>query len=209
MSKALLQLNSSIYSGDGQSTRLADALVARWREANPRGAVIVRDLARNPVPHMTGERFQAFITSPEQRTPEQRVMAAESDALVEELKRADVIVIAAPMYNFGIPSTLKTWFDHVARAGVTFRYTAQGPVGLLTGKKVYGITTRGGFYAGTPADTETAYLRQFLGFLGMADLEFVYAEGLAISEASKTAGIAQAHEAIERLNEEALEPLAA
>jgi FMN-dependent NADH-azoreductase len=92
---------------------------------------------------------------------------------------------------------------------MTFRYTAQGPVGLLTGKKVYVITYARRLLRGTPGDTETASLRQFLGFLGMADLEFVYAEGLALSEASKTAGIAKAHEALERLNEEALEPLAA
>jgi len=210
MMKTLLQLNSSIYSGDGQSTRLADDLVARWRVENPEGAVIVRDLARDPVPHLTAERFQALLTKPDERTFDQRAIVAESDALVQELIEADVIVLGLPMYNFAVPSTLKAYFDHIARAGVTFRYTAQGPVGLLTGKKAYVIGTRGGLYAGTPGDTETAYVRQFLGFLGIADVALVYAEGLAISETSKTAGIARAQQAIARLDRDAaLESLAA
>src|SRR5262245_19413617 len=135
--KTLLQINSSLYSGNGVSSRLADELVAGWRAAHPRGSTIVRDLARTSLPHLTAERFQAFITQPSERTAEQRAIVGESDALVDELKRADVIVLTAPMYNFGVPSTLKAWFDHVARAGVTFRYTAEGPVGLLTGKKAY------------------------------------------------------------------------
>src|SRR5262245_23311266 len=120
MTKNLLQLNSSLYSGNGQSTRLANELVARWRADNPGGVVTVRDLAREPVPHLTAERFQAFITRPEQRTPAERAVAAESDALITELVRADVIVLGLPMYNFGVPSTLKSYFDHVARAGMTF-----------------------------------------------------------------------------------------
>jgi FMN-dependent NADH-azoreductase len=209
MNKTLLQLNASIYSSNGQSTRLGEELVSRWRADNPGGAVLVRDLATNPLPHLTLERFQAFITNPAERTPAQQTIIAESDALIEELARADVIVLGLPMYNFGVPSTLKAYFDHVARAGVTFRYTAQGSLGLLTGKKAYVIATRGGLYAGTPADNETAYVRQFLGFLGITDVEFVYAEGLAISEASKAAGIAQARQAIGRVSEAALEPLAA
>src|SRR5262245_6187095 len=129
MKKTLLQLNTSLYLQDGQSTKLANHLVARWRESNPGGTVIVRDLARDALPHLTVERFEAFIAKPEERNATQRAVVAESDALVNELKRADVIVLGLPMYNFGIPSTLKTYFDHVARAGVTFRYTAQGPVG--------------------------------------------------------------------------------
>ena len=209
MNKTLLQVNSSIYSGNSVSTRLADEFVARWRAENSAGTTIVRDVAANSLPHLTAERFQAFITKPEERTAAQQAIVGESDALVEELKRADTIVLAVPMYNFGVPSTLKSWFDHVARAGVTFRYTAQGPVGLLTGKKVYVISTRGGSYAGTTGDNETAYVRQFLGFLGLTDVEFVYAEGLAISEASKTTGIVRAQRTIERLNAAQPEPLAA
>jgi FMN-dependent NADH-azoreductase len=109
-------------------------------------------------------------------------------------------VLGLPMYNFGIPSTLKAYFDHVARAGVTFRYTEQGSVGLLTGKKAYVLAARGGRYAGTPRDTQTTYIREILGFLGIQDVQFVYAEGLAINEASKQAALAEARNAIKRLN---------
>ncbi|HEV7819607.1 MAG TPA: NAD(P)H-dependent oxidoreductase, partial [Burkholderiales bacterium] len=105
-----------------------------------------------------------------------------------------------PMYNFDVPSTLKAYFDHVARAGVTFSYTAQGPVGRLTGKKVYVFATRGGIYAGQPHDTQTAYLKNFFGLLGITDIEFVYAEGIAISPASKEAALAKAHLAVAQLN---------
>lgn len=134
-----------------------------------------------------------------QRSPDQEAVLQYSDMLIDELKRADVIVIGLPMYNFGVPSTLKAYFDHVARVGATFRYTERGPVGLLTGKKAYVFATRRGKYAGTPLDIQTNYVRQFLGFVGIEDVEFVYAEGLAISEASKQAVLAQAQNAIERL----------
>jgi FMN-dependent NADH-azoreductase len=193
--KTILQLTTSILSGNGESSRLANEFVARLDAE----AVIVRDLAKEPVPHLTAERFGAFLSKPETRTAEQQSVLAYSDQLIDELKRADVIVLGLPMYNFGLPSTLKAYFDHVARAGVTFRYTEKGPAGLLTGKKVYVIATRGGYYAGTKADTQTAYVRDFLAFLGITDVEFVYAEGLAISEASKTASLAKARESIQQL----------
>nr|WNX93910.1 AzoR2 [uncultured bacterium] len=209
MKKTLLQLNTSLYSANGLSTRLADEFVADWQARNPGGKVIVRDLARDPLPHLTAERFQAFTSRPEERTAEQRAVIAESDALIRDLVAADVIVLGVPMYNFGVPSTLKTYFDHVARAGVTFRYSENGPVGLLTGKQAYVLSTRGGFYAGTPGDTETVYVRQFLGFLGIKDVEFVYAEGLAINETSRIAGLARAKDAIARLNGEQRELVAA
>ena len=122
-----------------------------------------------------------------------------SDALIDELKRSDVIVVGLPMYNFGVPSTLKAYFDHIARAGVTFRYTEKGPVGLLTGKKAYVFATRGGLYAGTPLDTQSAYVRDFLRFLGIDDVEFVYAEGLAINAERKEAALSQAQHTIKRL----------
>jgi FMN-dependent NADH-azoreductase len=104
------------------------------------------------------------------------------------------------MYNFGVPSTLKAYFDHIARAGVTFRYTANGPEGLLKGKKAYVLAARGGLYAGTALDTQTAYVRDFLRFIGIEDVEFVYAEGLNIGDAAKRAGLAAAYAAIERLS---------
>ena len=197
--KTLLQIKSSIFSDGGQSSRLAERFVAAWREANPGAAVIVRDFTREPVPHLDAARFGAFLAKPEERSPEQRAVIAHSDALIDELKRADVIVLGLPMYNFGVPSTLKAYFDHIARAGVTFRYTANGPVGLLTGKQVYVFAARGGLYQGTPRDTQSAYVRDFLKFLGMGDAEFVYAEGLAINEASKTAALSRAQDEIRRL----------
>ena len=146
----------------------------------------------DPVPHLNGERFGAFIAKPEERTDAQHAVVAYSDALIDELKRADIVVIGLPMYNFGVPSQLKAYFDHIARAGVTFKYTATGPVGLLTGKKVYVFAARGGLYAGSPLDTQTGYVRDFLAFLGMTDVQFVYAEGLAVSPESREAGLAKA-----------------
>jgi FMN-dependent NADH-azoreductase len=197
--KTLLQIRSSIFSEGGQSSRLADRFIASWRERNPGGKVIVRDLALHPVPHLDAARFGAFLAKPAERTAEQQDVVAYSDALIDELKQADAVVLALPMYNFGIPSTLKAYFDHVARAGITFRYTEKGPIGLVTGKEVYVFAARGGLYAGTPRDTQTPYVRDFLSFLGMSEVRFVYAEGLAISPASKEESIANAHAAIERL----------
>ncbi|MFL6654265.1 MAG: FMN-dependent NADH-azoreductase [Sulfurifustis sp.] len=194
----VLQLNTSIHSANGHSSRIADQFVAGWRARHPETTLIKRDFAAAPVPHLTAERFSAFTSKPADRSPAQQAVVSYSDALIEELKRADVVVLALPMYNFGVPSTLKAYFDHIARAGATFRYTEKGPVGLLGGKKVYVIATRGGLYAGTPLDSETGYVRDLLNFLGMSDVEFIYAEGLAISEAAKQAGLAHARNAIER-----------
>jgi len=197
--KTLLQLNASLFSGNGQSSLLANQFVASWHGINPDGSVIVRDLAGDPVPHLTAERFGAFLAKPEERTAEQRAVAGYSDMLIDELRRADVIVLGLPLYNFGVPSTLKAYFDHIARAGETFRYTEKGPQGLLAGKKAYVFATRGGLYAGTPLDTQTAYIQHFLGFLGITDVEFVYAEGLALSETGKQAAVAGAQAAILQL----------
>lgn len=199
--QTLLQLNSSLYSHDGQSSRLADRFVAGWRAAHPGATVIERDLAREPVPHLSAERFGALLAQPEARTAGQQALVDYSDALVAELEKADVIVLGLPLYNFGVPSTLKAYFDHVARAGVTFKYTENGPVGLLKGKKVYVFAARGGLYSGTAADTQTPYVRQFLGFLGLDDIEFVYAEGLAIGTAARDAAVAGAQVQIEALTQ--------
>ena len=197
--KTLLQIKTSLFSDHGQSSQLADRFVAQWRATNHRGEVITRDLAKDPVPHLTAERFQAFLAKPEDRTLAHAADAAYSDGLIDELERADVIVLGLPMYNFGVPSALKAYFDHVARAGITFRYTEKGPVGLLTGKKAIVFATRGGLYAGTPRDTQTAYVRDFLAFLGVTDVEFVYAEGLAMGDAPKKDALAKAENAIRAL----------
>jgi FMN-dependent NADH-azoreductase len=197
--KKLLQINASLFSGNGQSSRLADQFVAAWRNHHPDGKVSVRDLGREPVPHLDAERFLAFIAKPEERTPAQQALAACSDSLVEEIQAADVIVLGVPMYNFGVPSTLKAYFDHIARAGVTFRYTANGPEGLLKGKKAYVFAARGGLYAGTPKDSQTTYIRDFLGFLGITEVEFVYAEGLSMGDPAKEAALADAKQRLEEL----------
>lgn len=193
--QTILHLNTSIFGDGGQSSRLAAEFVARI----PRARVIARDLARDPVPHLDAARFGAFLSKPESRTAEQRAVLAYSDMLIEELRQADMIVLGLPMYNFGIPSQLKAYFDHVARAGVTFRYTEKGAVGLLTGKRAFVFAARGGLYAGTPRDTQTAYVRDFLAFVGVSDVEFVYAEGLAIGEEAKARSLAGARRTLQSM----------
>ena len=188
----VLVLKSSISLDGGQSSMLADRFASARKAADPRVTIATRDLARDPIPHIDGERFKAFLTPADKRDEMQQQVAAFSDALIAELRRADLIAIGLPMYNFGIPSTLKAYFDHVARSGETFRYTEKGPVGMLTGKRAVVFATRGGLYAGTPLDSQTAYIRAFLGFLGITDVEFVYAEGLAMGDALKQVNLAAA-----------------
>jgi len=196
----LLQINASINNGNGQSSQLAKQFVAAFQKRNPEARLVVRDVAAaEPVPHLDAERFGAFITQADQRSSAQQAVVAYSDTLINELKQADLIVLGLPMYNFGVPSQLKAYFDHIARAGVTFKYTDKGPVGLLTGKKVVVFAARGGVYAGTPMDTQTSYVRDFLRFIGMTEVEFIYAEGLALGPQSREANLAKAAVEIERL----------
>src|SRR5450631_4241826 len=196
----LLQINASINQSNGQSSRLTEQFVAAFHKRYPETKIVMRDVAADePVPHLDAERFGAFITKPDERSAAQHAVVAYSDTLINELIQADVIALGLPMYNFGVPSQLKAYFDHIARAGVTFKYTEKGPVGLLSGKKVYVFAARGGLYAGTPLDTQSSYVRDFLRFLGMDDVEFIYAEGLAISPQSKEAGLAKAVAEIARL----------
>jgi FMN-dependent NADH-azoreductase len=199
--KTLLQLNTSIFSTGGESSRLANAFVETRKIIEPNLRVIARDLAQDPVPHLTGEGFQGFLAKPEARTPAQAKTVAYSDALIGEIKRADIVVIGLPMYNFGVSSALKAYFDHIARAGITFKYTEKGPVGLLSGKKAYVFATRGGVYAGGRLDTQTSYVRDFLAFIGITDVEFVYAEGLAMGDAPRKAALENAQAAIAGMGE--------
>ncbi len=198
MSK-LLQINASLFSHQGQSSQLAEQFVAAWRSRNPAGQVLRRRLGIEPVPHLDAERLPSFLAKPEERNEAQQQVVDFSDALIAELQQADTIVLGLPMYNFGIPSTLKAYFDHIARAGVTFRYTENGPQGLLTGKKVYVFAARGGLYAGTAKDSQTSYVRDFLGFIGISDVEFVYAEGLNMGEAAKESALADARQRLAQL----------
>ncbi|WP_439641800.1 FMN-dependent NADH-azoreductase [Nevskia sp.] len=197
--RTLLQINASLFAGNGQSSQLAERFVADYVAAHPGTVRVLRDVASDPIPHLDGARFSAFLTPAASRDAAQNAVIAQSDALIAELKSADVIVLGLPMYNFGVPSQLKSYFDHIARAGETFRYTANGPVGLVTGKKVYVLATRGGLYEGTALDSQTTYVRDFLRFIGLDDVEFVYAEGLAIGAEQKEAGLAKARDAITRL----------
>ena len=197
--ETLLQIKTSLFSDSGESSRLANRFVVAWQAAHPSGRVVVRDLARDPVPHLDAERFGAFVTKPEDRTTAQTEVLRYSDALIKELKEAAVVVFGVPMYNLGIPSTLKAYFDHIARAGVTFRYTERGPVGLITGKKTFVFAARGGRYSGTPLDTQTPYLRNVLTFLGMSNVDFVFAEGVAMGAAAKQQAVARANAQAEAL----------
>ncbi len=193
----ILKIKASLFHNDGQSSQLADAYTEQWLQHNPGATVATRNLAEEPVPHLDAQRFGAFTTPAGERSPEQEAVVAYSDQLIDEIKRADVLVLGVPMYNFSVPTTLSAYFDHIARAGVTFRYTENGPEGLLKGKKAVVFITRGGIYGEDHA--QTAYLRQFLGFIGITDVEFVHAEGLAINDDAKEKALTGAHERIEEL----------
>ncbi|QPF75681.1 FMN-dependent NADH-azoreductase [Roseateles sp. DAIF2] len=202
MSK-ILQINSSarrVQDGQGSfSTRLATELVAALQEQYAGAALTVRDLGQNPHPAMDEAALGALFTPAEQRSAEQAARVAANDALIDELQAQDVIVIATPMINFGVPSQLKNWIDAVARAGATFRYTANGPEGLVKGKKVYVVVASGGLHRGQPSDGITGYLRTVLGFMGMSDVQFVYAEGLGMGPEAEAAGVAGARRQIAEL----------
>jgi len=199
----ILQINSSARSwanGQGsQSTRLASELVEQLLAANPGATLTLRDLTANPHPALDESALGALFTPAEARSAEQHARVALDQALIDEVKAADVIVIGVPMVNFGITSQLKNWIDAIAKAGITFKYTATGPVGLLEGKKVYAVLTRGGVYRDQPHDTQVPYLRQTLGFLGIKDIEFIYAEGLNMGPEAADKGIASAREHIARI----------
>ena len=200
----ILQINSSARSwanGQGsQSTRLANELVGQLRAAGPDATLTLRDLTANPHPALDEATLGALFTPADARSAEQHARVALDHALIDEVKAADVIVIGVPMVNFGITSQLKNWIDAIAKAGVTFKYSATGPVGLVEGKKVYAVLTRGGVYRDQPHDTQVPYLRQTLGFLGMTDIEFIYAEGLAMGPDAEARALASARAEIERIS---------
>lgn len=192
----ILQINSAARSQGSTSTQLIKELTAKLQQSNPDSHVIVRNLQAEPLPHLDDTILGAFFTPADQRTPEQTAISARSEALIAELQSADIIVIGAPMYNFGISTQLKTYFDFISRAGISFQYTDSGSEGFVTGKKVFVVTARGGQYVGTPDDTHTPYIQAFLGFLGMTDVSFIYAEGLAMGPDTANASLAGAREAI-------------
>lgn len=198
----ILHISSSIRSTGSISRELSNELVSKMKAADTANTVIERDLTAQPVPHLSEQMMGAFFTPAENRSPEQALTVKLSDTLVDEVLAADVIVIAAPMYNFSVSSTLKAWIDHVARVGRTFKYGANGPEGLIKGKKVIIFTARGGVYSTGPAkvmDFHETYLRAVLGFLGITDISFIHSEGLAMGEEAVNNALIGSRSAIDGL----------
>lgn len=188
----VLVIESSARQQGSISRQLTAQFIARWQATHPDDRVSVRDLAVEPVPHLDGNLLGGWMTPAEQQSEAEQAALALSNRLTDELLAADVLVLAAPMYNFAIPSTLKAWLDHVLRAGVTFQYTENGPQGLLSGKRAFVLTARGGIYAGGSLDHQEPYLRQALGFIGIHDVSFIHAEGLNMGGEFSEKGLAEA-----------------
>ena len=186
----ILHIQSSPRGAVSYSNRLGSALVAKLVAANPGSSVKVHDLTNQPFPHLEEAHLQSFFTPAEHRSPEQQAAVRHSDEAIAELMAADTIVIGAPLYNFGISSTLKAWIDHIARAGVTFSYASGAPEGLVKGKKVYLAMASGAVYSAAPwssYDFVAPYLQTILGFLGMTDLTVVRVEGVNMPDLQATA----------------------
>ncbi|EGR2272419.1 FMN-dependent NADH-azoreductase [Vibrio parahaemolyticus] len=183
----VLALKSSILGDYSQSNKLVEDFIKNVDQDK----LTVRDLAANPLPVLDFAVATA-LRATEDLSQEQQVVVDLSDTLIEEVKAADTLVIAAPMYNFTIPTQLKNWIDLIARAGVTFKYTENGVQGLIEGKKAIVVTTRGGIHKDSPTDNVTPYLRTVLGFVGITDVEFVYAEALNMGEDAASKGISEA-----------------
>lgn len=193
MSRVLV-IESSVRQQGSISRQLTAEFVAQWRQVHPQDEVTLRDLARDPVPHLDADLLGGWMKPAEAQSAAEQAALARSKQLTDELLAADVLVLAAPMYNFAIPSTLKSWLDHVLRAGVTFQYGAQGPEGLLQGKRAFVLTARGGIYSGSPLDQQEPYLRQALGFIGIKDVTFIHAEGLNMGGDAAEQGLARARQ---------------
>lgn len=175
----LLRIDSSASGENSKSRQLANEFVEKWLAKNPEGKVVARDVAANPLPHFTGETLGALFTPEADRSAEQQAIVAIGDELIAELEAADLVIVSAPMYNFGIPSTLKSYFDYIARAGRTFNYTETGPVGLVN-KDAYVFSASGSFSAGQPFDHQVPHIQTFLGFIGLNVKETFIAGGQAM-----------------------------
>ena len=191
MSNVLI-IESSARQQGSFSRQLTRQFISQWQAVRPDDQVTVRDLALNPVPHLDANLLGGWMKPEAQRSADEQASLKRSDELTDEVLGADVLVLAAPMYNFAIPSTLKAWLDHVLRAGVTFKYTETGPQGLLTGKKAYVLTARGGLYAGSTTDHQEPYLRQVMAFIGIHDVTFIHAEGMNLGGDFQDKGLKQA-----------------
>ncbi len=197
----ILFVTTSPRGEDSLSTKVAQTLLEDLKAAHPGASVVTRDLGNNPLRHLDSTLLGGFFAPEDQRSAEQNAAVAVSDELVAELKAADIVVLASAMINFSITSTLKSWLDHLARAGLTFRYTEDGrPEGLVIGKKVYVVLATGGIYSTSPGDAidfQAPYLKHMLGFMGMTDVEIVRVEGSIFSpeaaEKALEAATAKAH----------------
>lgn len=198
MSNVLI-IESSARQQDSISRQLTQQFISQWQVAHPADTITVRDVALNPVPHLDANLLGGWMKPAEQRNDDEQVSLDRSNELTDELLAADVLVMAAPMYNFAVPSTLKAWLDHVLRAGVTFKYTDTGPQGLLTGKKAYVLTARGGLYAGSTTDHQEPYLRQVMAFIGIHDVTFIHAEGMNLGGDFQEKGLNQARSRISEI----------
>ena len=192
----ILHITSSVRGNDSESTRVTNLVVNKLVSSNPDARVVRRDFGAQPHPLLDGAAVGALFTPADQRSVEQAARVALDDALIAEAQAADVIVIGAPMYNFGMPVQLKNWFDAIARSGVTFRYTETGPEGLLKNKKVYVATARGGVYP-VEADPQVPHIRMLLNFLGLTDHTFIYSSGLNMGPEAAAKGQQAANEAVE------------
>lgn len=195
----LLHIDSSARYTGSLTRQLSAAYVEQWQAKNAGGKVVQRDLASHILPHITEAMIGAYFTPADQRSAEQQAIIAESDKLVDELVAADTLVIGVPMYNFAPPSAFKAWVDHISRVGRTFSYGANGPTGLLTGKRAIVILSSGGVYSEGPAqplDFNGTYIRSVLGFLGITDVELITAEGVSMGEEKAKQTLSQAQEKI-------------
>lgn len=200
MTTRALVITSSILAENGQSIALANRFIEQASACNDVN-VTQRDVVKTSLPHLDISELGAWQVAAAERTAEQQALVARSDELLAELRANDVLVIAVPMYNLGIPSQLKAWFDRVLRAGETFRYTENGPQGLVEGKRAIILAARGGQYAGTEFDSQTPHLKAMLGLMGIKEVDVVYAEGLNLGEQQREAAIKEAFQAIDQLVE--------
>lgn len=193
--KNVLVINSSISGANGNSTKLVQHLLAQL----PQAQVTEIDLGAKPLPHLEMAEIGAWMTPAAERSAEQQALAAHSDDLIAKVQAADALIFGVPMYNFALPSQLKALLDRLARAGVTFKYTETGPVGLLQDKPVIFALARGGVYANTPADSQVPFLKTFFNFIGLTQLHFVYAEGLNMGPDAAEKGISAAQQQLTEL----------
>jgi FMN-dependent NADH-azoreductase len=206
----VIHIDSSPRGVDSVSRDLTRQIVNRLKAVEPTLDVIRYDLGERPLPHLSSDAIGALRRG-ELATAEQRALGAQSDRMIEELQRADLIVIGSPMHNFGITSQLKAWFDTIIRAGKTFSYGDKGPEGLLKGKRAIVVETRGGIYTTGPAASfnhQEPHLKTLLGFIGISDVQFIHAEGLDMGPESRAKGLAHAKHAIEQMLDACVEQAA-